>query len=432
MIIKLIRARVRPGCMDQFLAQQRIWNDRMSRQAGFLGVHVGTNPDEPDIVTIAIMMDSRPTLERFMATDHDPVARETSMAQLYSDLDVKVLDIVDPVPPQVRLDIAPSRASSGYQISALSELYRVSCILRTALVSGLFDEIGDGSVPCAALAAKWRVRERHIRRLTEALAAINLVTLDGDTIRLKPLAARHLVKASETYLGHLVLHNTRPALWQRWGKLHEQLGLPDATDQDPDEVQFLHAMSDVASAGQAGALAATVDLSGCRLLLDVGGALGDYAIALCRAYPQLRAVVFDLVHAREAFERKLAASGLGGRVSFVAGDYRAALPSGDFDVTLLSNVLRGEVPDQARALIGRIHDAMPRHGLLVVQDLFVDDTPGRGPLLAALFGMHLPDSMNGSTGEVTALLAAAGFQNIRVRSLDHYVVADKIVVAEKS
>jgi predicted O-methyltransferase YrrM len=431
MIIKLIKARVRPGCKERFLARQRVWNDCMSRQAGFMGVYVATDPSAEDLVYLAVLMDSREALQRFMARDHNVVERETAMRELYDNLEVSVLDVIEPT-SEVRLDITTSRAGSGYQISALSEIYRVSCALRTAVMTGLFDLIEDEGASLTELAERCGAKKEYITRLVQALAAVNLVGLEGGIVYPKPIGSRHLVRGRETYLGDLVLHNTRPALWHRWGRLDEELGLSHVDKSDDDANRFLRAMSDVAAAGQAAALVSAVELIGRRRMLDVGGALGDYSIAFCRVFPKLTSVVLDLPSSEELFRQKLGGSGLSERISFVGGDYRSELPTGNFDTVLLSNVLRGETVPQARALVERIYSVMAPNGLLLVQDLFTNDEPGRGPLFAALFGLHLPDGMNGSVKQVTSLLNSAGFRISDIRPLDGYVVANKVIAAEKS
>jgi hypothetical protein len=99
---------------------------------------------------------------------------------------------------------------------------------------------------------------------------------------------------------------------------------------------------------------------------------------------------------------------------------------------LVSNVLRGETTDNARALLERTARAMTPSGLLLIQDLFVEEPRGHGPLLAALFGLHLPDAMNGSAAEITALVEEAGFAPIAAIPLDGYVISNRLVAATRA
>lgn len=98
MILKSIRLTARPGCRDELLLRQRVWNEAMSRQPGFLGVRVATDPGDPDRIQILAFFATYEALDRFMAGDHDVVERETAMSELYERCEVEILEVVDSAP----------------------------------------------------------------------------------------------------------------------------------------------------------------------------------------------------------------------------------------------------------------------------------------------------------------------------------------------
>lgn len=430
MIVKLIRASVRPGCRDEFIRRQRVWNDVMSRQAGFLGVQVAIDAARPDDVWIWIAMQSRDALERFMQTDHDAVMAATRMADTYDELEIRILEGVEPGPPVIRMDIAPSRAGQANQLVFLSEAYRLSAVMRAATLAGLFDALDEDGTPVGTLAERCGVRREYVERLVGVLAALQLVTISDGRVTSAPIARRHLVRGGAAYIGDLLIHNTRPLAWQRWGNLPDLLGIDRRADTPDELVLFLRAMGNIAAAGQAAALLRAIDLNGRRRLLDVGGGEGDYAIALCRAYPALSAVVFDQPRTSPLARVRISEAGLDDRVRFEGGDYRDRFPDGEpFDSLLLSNICRGETPGEVARLIGRAWSTLAPGGVLYVQDLFMDEPNGRGPLLAACFGLHMPDAMNASGAEVMNVLRAAGFRSVTEQRLDGYVVANSVITA---
>lgn len=433
MIIKQIQVHLTPGSRDAFLARQRAWNDGMSRQPGFLGVDVALDPKDPDTAWVFARFDSRDALDRFMAGDHDRLMESASMTGLYHRLDVRILEVVDPPGAGLRVDARPSRAGSGHQIAFASEAYRLSLTLRAAVLTGICDLIPDDGVTVADLAQKEQVDPVPLARLVDGLAAMNLVWRDGDRVRLGPAARDHLRRDGAAYMGELVLHDTRPALLDRWSRLADALDLTLLWDADATHGNFVGAMSAYARGGQTAALlrglAETGGLPAAGTLLDVGGARGDYALALCERSPGLRAVVLDQPITADDANALIASRGLGDRVGFAPGNYRAALPEGPFDVVLLSNVLRGERPESARALLDRIHDAVAPGGELVLQDLVGAD--GVGPLRHAFFGLHLPDALNPTAAELLALLAEAGFAVRAVQPLDGYVASNLLVRASR-
>ena len=431
MIYKVIRARPRPGCREAFLDQQRVWNDAMARQPGFLSVRVAEDPADPGWLTIVVAMRSRADLERFMAGDHDRVAEATGMPDLYDALEVRILDVVEPGPPAIRLDAAPPRSGPGQQIALLSELYRVSASLRAGVLCGLFDAVGEDGADLSDVCARVGRSRSSVERLVTALAAVGLLDRHGPRVVASRLARQHLVRGAPAYMGDLVLHNTRPALWARWGELSAALSLGSVDPSPDDHRLFLSAMSAIAAGGQAAALLPHVDLSNAGLLLDIGGGHGDYSMALCRRFPALRAVVLEQP-ASVAFARAaIGAAGLVDRIQVMSGDYRASLPPGPFQAALLSNVLRGETVEAAADVVRRVAASLEPGGLLLVQDLHPDDRPGSGPLAAALFGLHMPEAMNGAPGELKLLLSGAGFTHIEGTPLDGYVVANHLTRARR-
>ena len=93
MIQKIIRLRIKPNCLDQFLARQRVWNEAMAAQQGFVSVTVGTEIEHQNWVTIVIQIQSRKDLDRFMADAHDELEKSTRISELIEELDVKLLEL---------------------------------------------------------------------------------------------------------------------------------------------------------------------------------------------------------------------------------------------------------------------------------------------------------------------------------------------------
>jgi len=75
--------------------------------------------------------------------------------------------------------------------------------------------------------------------------------------------------------------------------------------------QAMHSLSILT----ARALGEAVDFGGFRKLLDVGGGSGAFDIELCRRYPNLSAMVYDLPFVTEIAAGKIVEAGLGGRIA---------------------------------------------------------------------------------------------------------------------
>lgn len=126
---------------------------------------------------------------------------------------------------------------------------------------------------------------------------------------------------------------------------------------------------------QASLLEATLDWSGVEEVCDVGGGTGAVAELLVRAHPQLRATVLDLPEVVARAGSALVNGPLAARVELVGGDMFASVPEGR-DRYLLLAVLHDWGDDDAIQILGRIREAMPSHGRIVVVDAVV--TGGAG------------------------------------------------------
>ncbi|MFO1459943.1 MAG: methyltransferase [Verrucomicrobiota bacterium] len=159
------------------------------------------------------------------------------------------------------------------------------------------------------------------------------------------------------------------------------------------------------------ALARSVDLSGRHRVLDIAGGSGIYACALVEHNPGLRATVFEQPPVDRLSGARIAELGFSERVTVASGNmFRDPFPE-DCDVHLFSNVLHDWEGPVVADLLKRSHAVMPRGGLLVIHDAFINSEK-TGPLAVAEYSALLMHSTQGkcySIGEYSELLSGAGF-----------------------
>jgi heme-degrading monooxygenase HmoA len=431
MITKSINVFVKPGHLQSYLAAQAVWNRETRRAEGYLGEFVGHDPNAPDVVHLNLYWQSREDLARFMTGDHDRIAELAMAHEHYDRIEVRVLE--ESLPAVLSMPSAvPSVADDAATVQRWGEAYRAAAALRIAVQLGIFDMLDAGPRDRDVLSAKLGVDANMLERLLPALSTMGLTSYEDGRWRNTPFAERVLVKDAPGYQGDMVLHSTQPAYIQRAFGFCETLGLPPFLPE-PDAFLpgFLKALANTAAAGQADGLVNAVDLTGCARLLDVGGATGQYAIALCRAYPSLRATIIDQPQTQTIAEPILANSGLGDRIEIKAHDYRRGRFPGPVDVVLLSNVLRGETPEMIDDILGRVYEVLTPGGLVLIPDLYLADPPERPDLSAALFGVHLPGGANYSTGKMISTVGIAGFETITVQPLSPTIVMNALVQARR-
>jgi demethylspheroidene O-methyltransferase len=156
-------------------------------------------------------------------------------------------------------------------------------------------------------------------------------------------------------------------------------------------------------------------LDAARLLLDVGGGEGGFAIAAAQRHPQLRCIVFDLPGVVPLARERIAAAGLAGRIEVLGGDFLAdALPAGADHLSFV-RVLHDHDDAVVRRLLRIAHDALEPGGRVLVAEPLAD--AGSAPRVgAAYFGFYLLAMGQGrarSAAEYAGLLEKAGFAAAR-------------------
>lgn len=130
-------------------------------------------------------------------------------------------------------------------------------------------------------------------------------------------------------------------------------------------------------------LAARVDFSNTRYLVDIGGGDGTNAIELAKANAGMRAAVFDLPTVCPIAERKIREAGLDARVDVIGGNcFEDALPR-EADCYLFSHFCTIWSPQRNEALFRKAYEALPSGGRVVVFNMMQEDDES-GPISAAV------------------------------------------------
>jgi 2-polyprenyl-3-methyl-5-hydroxy-6-metoxy-1,4-benzoquinol methylase len=144
--------------------------------------------------------------------------------------------------------------------------------------------------------------------------------------------------------------------------------------------------------------------------LDLGGGHGRYAREL--ADRGFRATLFDFPMVVEiARERH------GEALAYRGGDFHVDDLGGPWDVVLLSNIVHNLSDAELDAILPRLRASLRPGGIVVLKDMFVDDS-GVGPEIPVAFGLVMLCYTAGgrayATRDVEARLRRAGFQGVDV------------------
>ena len=141
---------------------------------------------------------------------------------------------------------------------------------------------------------------------------------------------------------------------------------------------------------------------------DIGGSMGDLAMAILREYPGTRAVLVDRPDVVDLARPIVAASPLAERVELVGGSFFEQVPAAD--LYTLKQILHDWDDRECREILRCIRAAMNPSARVAVIDHVLDDVPTPNESQATDIAMMVWDTgRERKLSEFTALFASCGF-----------------------
>jgi 2-polyprenyl-3-methyl-5-hydroxy-6-metoxy-1,4-benzoquinol methylase len=247
---------------------------------------------------------------------------------------------------------------------------------------GVFSSLLEAPLGSAEIATACHLHPEAIKSLLGALVSLDYLRFHRDRFHLTPKSRKWLAPRGGWSLFDYMPHLRD--VWEFAGHLEDFLRGGVALD-------IHHGQSAGAWSRYQTAMRALASLSApevterlklpptAKRMLDIGGAHGFYAVALCRRHPQLTATILELPDAISESASILAAEGMGGRVKHEPGDALTSdLGEGLYDLVLLSNLVHHFTESQNRDLAVRCARALVPGGILVIQDLIRPASPNSG------------------------------------------------------
>jgi len=307
------------------------------------------------------------------------------------------------------------------RLQKIAQAYWESAALMAAVELEIFTAIAHGHDTIPAVAKAAGISDRNAERLLTVLVAMTLLSRDDERFTNAADVQRFLVKDGERYAGPWILF-TKPR-WTAFGELSKRLRDPQENklgayvDFTVEDARRYHAATYSIGMGAARLFSRSVDLSGRKLMLDLGGGSGAYSIVATRTFPGLQAVVLDLPPVTVVADEYIAANGAAGRVSTLPGDFTETAFPQDVDVVVMASNLPQYEPALIGLVVAKAFAALvPGGEMHLIGETLHDDR--NGPISAALWGLN--EAIQNSTGrahtesEVKSYLQAAGFTDVIV------------------
>jgi hypothetical protein len=312
----------------------------------------------------------------------------------------------------------PLQAELPILMEILGGAERAAVILGAAQLD-LFSPLGNGPAKATEVAARTGLPLRGVERVLNACTALGFITKEGDNYRNSPLADAFLVKGKPGYVGNMIKQTSDR--FTAWTKMPEAV----RTDKPvlpltgaelfnaPAEVldNYVHGLFEMGK-GLAARIANLVELGASRTLLDVAGGSGVYSIILCRQFPQLQSVVFDLPPILERTRKIIEREGLTDRVRVREGNYFQDDFGSGLDAILLSNMLQTEGRQTCHMVLRKAFAALNPGGQILVHGI-MPNADRTGPAQQTIFSVFMmlvfPEGEAYPGEEIIDWLHAAGF-----------------------
>ena len=330
--------------------------------------------------------------------------------------------------------IEAQRLVSGFRVY---QMVVAACRLK------LPDLVVDGPKTADELAASTETHGPSLRRMLRGLAAWSFfdeqpdgrfaATPLSDTFRSDKPGLRNMaiMLGEEAYQawGDLLytVRTGKPAFEHvfgknRWEKLAE----------DPQAAAEFNAAMVEMSSRIAQSFVDAYDLGDARTVVDVGGGNGALLVAVVRAHPEVRGVLFDLAQGLAGAKEKVDAAGVADRVTVQEGSFFAAVPSGG-DVYLLKSIVHDWSDEKAVAILQACRRAMSAEARLVILERELagrieDPSEALPTLMSDLNMMVVLGGKERTPDEYRDLLVRAGLRMTRVVPTESGFAAIEAVV----
>ena len=306
-------------------------------------------------------------------------------------------------------------------------LFQLSCgywkshILFTAVEFDIFTLIGKGRLTAKEISQSIHTDERATEMILNALVSLELLTKQGNYFSNSHISNLYMVKGKPHYMGDSMHHFHN--IMENWTMLRETIetgkavslrDLPEEVDPH-DTRDFITAMHNIASV-KADALCNKINLKKSKMLLDLAGGPGTYAMALARANPNICAVVFDLEHVVKLTREFIISANMEDRVVTQAGNCLEDNFGEDaYDAILVSNLLHSYNPSNNTMILKKCLDALKDGGQVIIHEFVLDETK-TSPQFAALFSLNMligtQEGASYAESEYKTWLENTGFKHI--------------------
>lgn len=314
-------------------------------------------------------------------------------------------------------------AADASLVFDLATAFWRSSVMFTACELGVFDLLDDEPCGLKEVAKRVQASERGMFGILESCVSLGLLEKRGHMYGNTDTASVYLTSRSKESL--VITLRLQSATFPMWTKLKEAVisGKPvvepsDLLGTNKELTRHFVIGMHQRAIGVAKEMIDAVDLTGRKVLADIGGGPGTYSVMLTEKFPGLKSRIMDLAPILEVSRELIEQAGASDRVTTIPFNAQEDELSGTFDAALVSGFLHRLSGEGCVGVLKKVYDAIEPGGQVIVNDLF---SVGDGPEMAVLFGLQMlltnDTGITHSVEEMKSYVEEAGFSDISIKTL---------------
>lgn len=331
------------------------------------------------------------------------------------------------------MDSRGNSKTSDQQISAAVIYELIDGFTRTQIISvaaelGIADLLMEGPKDIYELATSADAHPRALQRILRALASLGIFAEREDGRFELTSLAEPLQSGVPGSMRDFAIMYGQEWYWKPWGNLLDSVRTGESAfehvhgkdlfgylgeDEQAASV-FNGAMTSITGEG-VNPILESYDFSDFAKIVDVGGGHGTLIVAVLKAHPQMRGMLFDLPSVAEGAKVIIQEAGVADRCEMAGGDFFESVPVGG-DVYVLKFVIHDWDDDRTIAILRNCRKAITRDGkLLLVERGIVPHSNEPAPIkFMDLHMLVITGGIERTEAEIGALFEAAGFKLTKV------------------
>ena len=274
---------------------------------------------------------------------------------------------------------------------------------------GIFDAVAAKALTAAEVASRCKTSPGATEKLMNALVGSGYLRFDRGTYALSAVARKWVTRDSPQSIRDKVLFEfiewTLVEHFEDFVRTGQPLDMHGLLSEEEWGL-YQRAMRALSGLVAPEIVRRTPMPRGATAMLDIGGSHGYISVAMCRRYPNLRAVILDLPAAVTHAAPILAKEGMGDRVIHRAGDALTDdLGTNEWDFIYVSQLLHHFDETTNREFARRVARALKPGGVFVILEVLRPSSPQDGGQIGALLDLYFALTSQSGTWSIEEMSA---------------------------